>query len=373
MTDIAETHQGMVISMAKNQKKGEAEWEKGEERTYATVVQKFENAGDMIESVERMGGADSTVSDVKITTTGGVFYVESKMPNSFAGQFTVTKNGNPSQRNLKGGKLKAAKAMTANKDMLLNYPSSPESQEILANYMKDNYEAKNAPFICVDYGEGQVLVPLEEAMEAFDFELDFREEGKLSGTSKISKKNEAIIGDLLAEAGLPAATRGPNDKYHSIPDEAFGDDDKLPEPMKFTDASGVERYIVFTRDRVTGQVLVKQRGTTKTQTMLVKIHRKDPIPEDKIHEWEDMFYDYAENVANGGGSSPNVTTSVTRAADPTESTRRNAARIKAGESAKPAAGSESEEWVWVGDHYRMGHPVHGYHRRRRASDAPYRG
>lgn len=363
----------MVVPMAKNQKKGEAEWEKGEERTYATVVQKFENAGDAIESVERMGGADSTVSDVKITTAGGVFYVESKMPNSFAGQFTVTKKGNPSQRNLKGDKLKAAKAMTANKDMLLNDPSSPESQEILANYMQANYEAKNAPFICVDYGEGQVLVPLEEAMEAFDFELDFREEGKLSGTSKISKKNETIIGDLLAEAGLPAATRGPNDKYHSLPDEAFGEDGKLPEPMKFTDASGVERYIVFTRDRVTGQVLVKQRGTTKTQTMLVKIHRKDPIPEDKIHEWEDMFYDYAENVANGGGSSPNVTTSVTRAADPTESTRRNAARIKDGESAKPAAGSESEEWVWVGDHYRMGHPVHGYHRRRRASDAPYRG
>ena len=107
--------------------------------------------------------------------------------------------------------------------------------------------------------------------------------------------------------------------------------------------------------------------------MHVKIHRKDPIPEDKIHEWEDMFYDYAESIANGGGSSPNVTTSVTRAADPTESTRRNAARIKAAESVKPAAGSESEEWVWVDDHIRMGNPVHGYHRRRRASDAPYRG
>lgn len=51
MTSIAGTHQGVVVSMAKNQKKGEAEWEKGEERTYATVVQKFENAGEDRKSV----------------------------------------------------------------------------------------------------------------------------------------------------------------------------------------------------------------------------------------------------------------------------------------------------------------------------------
>ena len=359
--------------MPRGQKKGEAKWQKGEKRTYATVVQMFKNAPDMISAVELMGGSDSTVSDVKITAAnGGVFYVESKMPDSFAGQFTLTKNGNPSKRSAKGDKFKKAKMITSNIDLLRNEPKAPESQAILRDFMKANYEAKNAPFICVDYGDGQILVPLDEAEEAFDFDLDFREEGKRSGTGKIPDMNKDIVNGILAEMGFPNMTKEKGEDHYGFPDGTFDENTEFPDPIEFTDAKGVKRHFRFCIDEK-GHVTVRQQSETKTQTMLVKIHRKDPIPEDKIHEWENMFYDYAENVANGGSSSPSVTTSVTRAADPTESTRRNAARIKAAESAKPAVGSDSEEWVWVDDHIRMGNPVHGYHRRRRASDAPYRG
>lgn len=54
--------------------------------------------------------------------------------------------------------------------------------------------------------------------------------------------------------------------------------------------------------------------------------------------------------------------SSTRAAAPSDATRRNAAFIKDAMKKRPKSYTSSEEWVWVSEHFRAGFPVTGYHR-----------
>lgn len=54
--------------------------------------------------------------------------------------------------------------------------------------------------------------------------------------------------------------------------------------------------------------------------------------------------------------------SSTRAAAPSDATRRNAAFIKDAIRKRPKSYTSSEEWVWVSEHFRAGFHVTGYHR-----------
>lgn len=54
--------------------------------------------------------------------------------------------------------------------------------------------------------------------------------------------------------------------------------------------------------------------------------------------------------------------SSTRAAAPSEATRRNAAFIKDAMKKRPKSYTSSEEWIWVSEHFRAGFHVTGYHR-----------
>lgn len=54
--------------------------------------------------------------------------------------------------------------------------------------------------------------------------------------------------------------------------------------------------------------------------------------------------------------------SSTRAAAPSDATRRNAAYIKDAMRKHPKSYTSSEEWVWVSEHFRAGFHVTGYHR-----------
>lgn len=356
----------------KKKTKKEIAWDKNEEDACVFITTKFDNAKDMVKNVQRMGGSDSTVSDIKITTTnGGEFYVECKMPNAFAGQFTVTPDG---EINLDEGeheeKFGAASEILKNLDKLFNDTKSEEAQQILSSYMIANYHAKHAPFVCVKYNGEQMLVPLEEVQDAFDFDLDQRD--KRSGRSYLCPDNMNIVNEILKNNGMPIPHLCDDpEKYSAFDNDAFDDKD-LPIYMPFTDRNGEQKEFMIKRDDKTGQILCSKRGEVKNTTVHVKIHLKKKINKEKIDKWGKQFLDFTKNV-NEGYESQVASTKITRSAEPSQACRNRAEAIKRKSTNKPPAGCNNEEWVWVEPYDRITGHVNGYHRSRRASDAPYKG
>ncbi len=154
-------------------------------------------------SFRRMGGMDSTVSDIAAVINGQTaFFIEAKDTGAQSGQFVLFpdeanrtfnfSNDNKSVRNvftdaiaevMKRDFDRFSKVGTA--DMNIGIDSNVCSQWITGHYAQ-----KNVRFFITKYGESFVIFPLRRFMNYFNIEANYRKKGSGSGSLPICLREE---------------------------------------------------------------------------------------------------------------------------------------------------------------------------------------
>lgn len=147
----------------------------------------------------RQGGADSTVSDIRVETkTKEVFYIEAKHSPAQCGQFVLLPDVNSrtftySSQNANHINIYAQKIMehmntqfddfkeagTAGKDIIM-----PKGFEVFSDWIIDTYQSKGTRcFITNNY----TIIPIEKLKDYFNVTAKYRV--KRSGSSSVGKGN----------------------------------------------------------------------------------------------------------------------------------------------------------------------------------------
>lgn len=154
----------------------------------------------------RMGGSDSTIPDIMVTTPKGSFYIEVKESQAQCGQFVLlpdlsTKTFTYSPLNktpineyssIIMEHMNAAfddyrEAGTAGRPIVMN-----NDQEIFSNWIISAYRGKGALFVITD---NYVLIPIERFQEYFNISATYRikRSGSASvGSSRINRVANAV-------------------------------------------------------------------------------------------------------------------------------------------------------------------------------------
>ncbi len=168
---------------------------------------------------KRVGGSDSTIPDIRVTTSKGTFYIEVKESQAQCGQFVllpdlntrtftysplnktpINKYSSMIMEHMNAAFDEYREAGTAGRAIVM-----PNDQEIFSGWIISAYREKGALFVITD---NYVLIPIEQFKDFFNISATYRI--KRSGSASVGKSRidrvantirnfDFVITDITAE------------------------------------------------------------------------------------------------------------------------------------------------------------------------------
>lgn len=239
-------------------------WKKFETEVFIEINQLVSQLGCC---AELGGGADSTVSDIIITTPSREkYYLEIKMPQAQSGQFVIEKE---KTKYIFSKKIKYAQDKFQEKIIRIINDSSDInnavfSNDIVSGAIKAHYERKNTKFF-VTKKDKIIIIPIDEIDEYFDLGLVIR--FKKSGSRNISHK------DL---------DKFKNDEEFAERYEVEFKDDKIFFIGNFENKYILDGY--YLSEIENNKFQLKKLSNTKNLTILFVITLKEKHPNSKLND-----------------------------------------------------------------------------------------
>ena len=176
-------------------------WEIHEENCFNYLI---ENFGDNAEFHLHLG-ADSTTSDIEVTTPSQQFYIEVKLSPAQCGQFVLLDNGEEfqySQRNKTPYNKQTGIIIDYMNQHIEDFRAAGTRgqkielpEKILSQWVQETYAARNVEFFITNEFN---IVPIEDFDQHFNVTATYR--AKRSGSSRVAKGRIAEVVYYLAES-----------------------------------------------------------------------------------------------------------------------------------------------------------------------------
>ncbi len=176
-------------------------WQKFEENCLKYLVKTYGN----IATFEQMGGSDSTVPDILVTTKKAKFFMETKMPNAQSRQFVILDDGSKFNYSDKNKDAMDSETSSILESINKNYKKYKDvdsssiaidiDSNIFANWIIKHYKKMNVKFVITEFQGEYVIANIDNYANYFSVAANLRR--KKSGSSDLPKSHEENIIALI--------------------------------------------------------------------------------------------------------------------------------------------------------------------------------